>query len=220
MSAQTNLAATADAYVGPAWCQQSNLTVWYSFTLTGANNSIDITFTVPGTLGGPPLGDGNTIETFIYQKNNCTGSAPVTTNCDPASQTFSFGTPNNPLVAGQNKYRMVGTVAGYAGNFDLCAWELVAATGNQTGPEQDCIASTPVCNAVETSIGSYLGYGDEQEVSGSSCLLNGENNSSWYVFTVQASGTFGFTLATGFRAVLYAGFGLRHSGAAGLWAAG
>jgi hypothetical protein len=196
VSAQTNLAATADAYVGPACCQQSNLTVWYSFTLTGANNSIDITFTVPGTLGGPPLGNGNTIETFVYQKNNCTGSAPVTTNCGLASQTFSFGTPNNPLVPGLNYYLMIGTVAGDAGNFDLCAIELVAPTGNQTGPEQDCIASTPVCNAVETSIGSYLGYGDEQEVSGSSCLLNGENNSSWYVFTVQSSGTFGFTLAT------------------------
>ena len=196
VSAQTNLAATADSYVGPTCCQQSNLTVWYSFTLTGTNNSIDITFTVPGTLGGPPLGNGNTIETFVYQKNNCTGSAPVTTNCGPATQTFTYGTANNPLVAGLNYYLMIGTVAADAGNFDLCATELVAVTGNQNGPEQDCSASFPACNPVESSVGSYLGFGDEQEVSGSTCLLNGENNSVWYVFTAQSSGTFGFTLAT------------------------
>ena len=64
-----------------------------------------------------------------------------------------------------------------------------------TGPEQDCDGAIAVCQQTYTEPNSYTGYGNVQEVY-STCLLNGEQYSVWYVFTVQNSGDFSFTIQT------------------------
>lgn len=64
-----------------------------------------------------------------------------------------------------------------------------------TGPEQDCSGAIPVCQQTYTQTNSYTGFGSVQEVY-NTCLLAGEQYSVWYVFTVQNSGTFGFTIQT------------------------
>lgn len=64
-----------------------------------------------------------------------------------------------------------------------------------TGVEQDCSNALPVCAQSYTQTTSYTGIGSVQEVNGT-CLSGGETNSAWYVFTVQTTGNFGFTLNT------------------------
>ncbi|MES1224925.1 MAG: hypothetical protein ABUT20_56075, partial [Bacteroidota bacterium] len=61
---------------------------------------------------------------------------------------------------------------------------------------QDCLGAIPICQGVYTQTNSYVGTGNiPNEInSGSSCLLSGEKNDVWYVFTVQTSGILNFTI--------------------------
>ncbi|MCS6916555.1 MAG: gliding motility-associated C-terminal domain-containing protein [Chitinophagales bacterium] len=59
-------------------------------------------------------------------------------------------------------------------------------------PEQDCINALPVCQSTYVQAISYYQEGATQEItypSSTSCLVGGEENSVWYIFTVTASGT-------------------------------
>ena len=61
------------------------------------------------------------------------------------------------------------------------------------GP-QDCINAITVCTNVYNQTTSFTGFGN-QEVNGSAtCLSNGENNSSWYIFSIQTGGTLLFEI--------------------------
>lgn len=64
-----------------------------------------------------------------------------------------------------------------------------------TGAEQNCLNGIIVCAQSYTQTTSYTGHGTVQEVNGT-CLGGKETNSVWYIFTVQASGTFGFSINT------------------------
>jgi gliding motility-associated-like protein len=69
--------------------------------------------------------------------------------------------------------------------------------GGANQPEQNCIAATPVCQQTYTQGLSYSGRGTVNDLNpNNTCLLTGETNSVWYVFTAQTSGTFTFTLQT------------------------
>lgn len=59
-------------------------------------------------------------------------------------------------------------------------------------PEQDCINAIPVCQSTYVQNVSYYQEGNIQELSyptNSSCLMGGEENSVWYIFTVASGGT-------------------------------
>ncbi|MCB0843233.1 MAG: PKD domain-containing protein [Bacteroidetes bacterium] len=64
-------------------------------------------------------------------------------------------------------------------------------------PEQDCINALSICQDVYFQPNSYAGEGeDPDEINGStSCLLLGERNSVWYVFTTQTTGQLCFTIS-------------------------
>ncbi|GIV44952.1 MAG: hypothetical protein KatS3mg035_2075 [Bacteroidia bacterium] len=65
-------------------------------------------------------------------------------------------------------------------------------------PEQDCNNAIPVCQQTYTQNVSYSGYGPFLDIApNTTCLLTGETNSVWYIFTVQNSGSFIFTINTG-----------------------
>jgi gliding motility-associated-like protein len=66
-----------------------------------------------------------------------------------------------------------------------------------TGPEQDCSGAIEVCQSTYVQTNSYTGFGSIREVN-NTCLASGERQSVWYVFTVQTSGTFGFSLQTSY----------------------
>lgn len=63
-------------------------------------------------------------------------------------------------------------------------------------PEQDCSNAIPVCQNIYSQGNSYQGAGLlPGEINGnSSCLLGGEVNDVWYIFTVQTSGTLCFSI--------------------------
>lgn len=67
-------------------------------------------------------------------------------------------------------------------------------------PEQDCFDALPVCQTVFQQNNSYSTFGGIQEldslysIDSTFCLLNGENNSVWYIFTVSAAGDLEFAI--------------------------
>ena len=188
---QTNVGSGRDYYGGCIPVNASS--VWFSFVLTGSNDQVDITFTVPGGLGAPSLGQGNDIYVFLME-GSCTAPSGIATQCSPAGSTFHF----DHLTAGVTYYLEVATKSPNTGNFNICAVESVMPVGNQVGDEQDCAGAIALCTSTYSYVGSYFNHGSVQEVSGSTCLLAGETNSVWYVFTVQNSGTFGFTITTNY----------------------
>ncbi|HBX51266.1 MAG: hypothetical protein A2275_03910 [Bacteroidetes bacterium RIFOXYA12_FULL_35_11] len=190
VTGMTNIDATPDYYGG---CVPfGNSSVWFTFTLTGSNDMIDITFVVPGSIGAPSLGNGNTVSLFLFTGPPASPHG-VQTVCDVATATFSF----NDLTAGTTYYLLVSTAELDEGNFNICATQSIMPTGSQTGPEQDCQGALPLCSSPITFTGSYTGYGDIDEVAGTTCLAYGETNSVWYVFTPQSTGSFYFTIAVG-----------------------
>ncbi|MCB0855482.1 MAG: hypothetical protein KDD63_24830, partial [Bacteroidetes bacterium] len=63
-------------------------------------------------------------------------------------------------------------------------------------PEQDCINAISICQNIFVQPNSYQAEGiNPNEINpGFSCLLSGERNDTWYIFTVQTSGDIGFTI--------------------------
>jgi len=60
-------------------------------------------------------------------------------------------------------------------------------------PEQDCINAIPVCQSAYYQLNSYVGIGDTSQdhivyPTNTSCLIGGEQNSVWYIFTVTGAG--------------------------------
>jgi len=70
----------------------------------------------------------------------------------------------------------------------------------QVPTNQDCMGAIPVCQNVYSQTNSYTGEGNyptELPTTGGcpgNCLLSGEKNDVWYVFTVQQSGNLSFTI--------------------------
>ncbi|MPM16304.1 hypothetical protein SDC9_62682 [bioreactor metagenome] len=69
----------------------------------------------------------------------------------------------------------------------------------QTPTVQDCLGAIPVCQYTYTQSNSFSGegvYTNEINTSGcpGSCLLSGELNDVWYIFTVQTSGNLSFNV--------------------------
>ncbi|MGI8892362.1 MAG: gliding motility-associated C-terminal domain-containing protein [Bacteroidia bacterium] len=56
------------------------------------------------------------------------------------------------------------------------------------GP-QDCINAITVCTNVYQQTTSFNGFGVQEVNSSTTCLSNGENNSSWYIFSIQTGGS-------------------------------
>jgi len=70
---------------------------------------------------------------------------------------------------------------------------------SQIPTSQDCLGAIPICAQTYTETTSPSGSGNySNEINGTSqggiCCMDNELNSIWYTFTVNTSGTFGFTL--------------------------
>jgi hypothetical protein len=63
-------------------------------------------------------------------------------------------------------------------------------------PESDCQNAVLVCQQTYTYSRSPPDYGTQQELGSNTCLLNREQKTVWFIFTVQNSGTFGFIINT------------------------
>lgn len=91
-------------------------------------------------------------------------------------------------------------------NFLAIKWHflcccILAFVGNyafaQNQPEQDCFGALSVCQSSYNQANSYTGSGIQaNEINTtSSCLISGEKNDVWYIFTVQVAGTLCFSIA-------------------------
>jgi hypothetical protein len=60
--------------------------------------------------------------------------------------------------------------------------------------QQDCSGAIPVCQQTYVQTNSFSGFGNQEVFN--TCLITQERASVWYIFTVQAGGTFGFNLNT------------------------
>lgn len=65
-----------------------------------------------------------------------------------------------------------------------------------TLPESDCSGAIRLCSATYSYPGGMPNYGAVQELPGGAgtCLLGGEHQTVWFIFTVQTSGTLGFLI--------------------------
>ncbi|MCS7162044.1 MAG: gliding motility-associated C-terminal domain-containing protein [Bacteroidia bacterium] len=63
-------------------------------------------------------------------------------------------------------------------------------------PESDCSGAIRICRDVYAYPGGIPSYGTVQELSGGrgTCLVGGEHQTAWFIFTVQRSGTMGFVI--------------------------
>lgn len=60
---------------------------------------------------------------------------------------------------------------------------------------QDCFGAIPVCDSIYIQPNGYFDSGNVDELAlSSTCLVNGENNSVWYIFTVTTPGNMQFDL--------------------------
>jgi hypothetical protein len=63
-----------------------------------------------------------------------------------------------------------------------------------TALQQDCGGAIPLCESQIYQPIPYSGNNGSSIVPPSSCLLNGEENSTWYIFNAQTAGNFNFVL--------------------------
>src|SRR4026208_274334 len=66
---------------------------------------------------------------------------------------------------------------------------------SQVPTEQDCLGAIPICGPVYTTPSSTFAAGNYLNEDGpGTCLVPGEWNSLWFVFTVITSGDIAFTI--------------------------
>lgn len=80
---------------------------------------------------------------------------------------------------------------------NICIIHLAYGQLPPNQPEQDCFSAISICTDTYFQPNAYTGAGDNpDEINGAnSCLLLGERNSVWYVFTIQTQGQLCFTIA-------------------------
>ncbi|MES2837618.1 MAG: choice-of-anchor tandem repeat GloVer-containing protein [Bacteroidota bacterium] len=141
--------------------------------------------------------------TKIYTYTNGLGCL----SADTLNLTIDNGTHNNQTISACGSYLWHATTYTTSGvytynytNANGCpsADKLNLIINNPQGtPKLDCIAAQPICNNhyFESQAASGEGCSPyDEEIGGSSCLMQGEKNGFWYSFKVQSSGTFEFTI--------------------------
>ena len=64
-----------------------------------------------------------------------------------------------------------------------------------SGPEQDCPFALPICQTIYQQTQTYINSGFIKDMpDNGNCLTNEENNSVWYIFTVNTSGSLEMTI--------------------------
>jgi hypothetical protein len=166
--------------------------VFYSFSPTGTNNMITITMSNFDNYGRQLY--------FMLLRGSCLSPEIVSAYCTttPYSSSGTVQQIYYNLEAGITYYVMIASQPGVGNqfNFDICGLQGIAPP-LIIGPEQDCTGAIPVCDYLYVQENSYTGIGNTSDlIYGTTCLIGGESNSVWYVFTPQTSGDLAFTIYT------------------------
>lgn len=175
----TIAAATASAQVNGCFGTADD-DVWYSFVATSTSHTIDLQNVA-----------GSTTDLYHSVYSGTCGVPGAALVCsDPNSSSLTG------LTIGNTYYVRVfswTSTAGQTSTFDICI-----GTPPPPAPpnNQDCLGAIPICNSTYSTAIAYSGTGNiTGEInSGTSCLLSGEKNDVWYVFTVINSGNLDFTI--------------------------
>ena len=166
------------ANFGAVTCGSSGEDVWYSF-VAPASGSVNIT-TTSGTITDAVMA--------LYESDCSTYSTLI--DCDDDG-----GTGLMPLISasgltpGQTYYIRFWEYGGGTGNFEVCVTEVTSSNN------QDCVDATAICDNNSFS-GNSNGSGSVSDLNaGNDGCLSGENESSWYTFTVDAGGTLDMTIS-------------------------
>lgn len=166
--------------------------VFYTFSPTGTNNMITITMSNFNNYGRQLY--------FMLLKGSCLSPVLVSAYCTftPSSSSGTVQQIFYNLEAGVTYYVMIASQPGVGNqfNYDICGLQGIAPP-LITGPEQDCAGAIPVCDYIYIQENAYTGVGNVSDlIPNTTCLIGGESNSVWYVFTPQTSGDLAFTIYT------------------------
>ena len=166
--------------------------VFYTFSPTGTNNMITITMSNFNNYGRQLY--------FMLLKGSCLSPVLVSAYCTftPSSSSGTVQQIFYNLEAGVTYYVMIASQPGVGNqfNYDICGLQGIAPP-LITGPEQDCAGAIPVCDYIYIQENAYTGVGNVSNlIPNTTCLIGGESNSVWYVFTPQTSGDLAFTIYT------------------------
>jgi len=185
-----------DNIAGEAGCATNgnaneHIDVWYTFTATGTDLTID--FNDLSIEAGPAPNTG-VFEILLFS-GSCGGAMTLeacTTN-GGAPLTLNF----NGLTIGDTYYYVISHSRNNTGNFETCLTTTGTGGGGGggAGTNQDCVTAIPLCNDGYFSGGSS-GTGSVNDLSGgNSCFGSGERESSWFTFTILTGGTLTLTIS-------------------------
>ena len=192
----SNIRATSNGLTGPRCFTNSGLDVWFSFLAIATDVRVTVlgktTIDPGGTMAEPELG--------LYSTDDCQNFRDLI-NCD-ASRTGSATVRLGGLIPGQRYYIRVQGGRNTTGTFKLC----VQNFNPPVDPSADCFKGSVLCDKSPFSISGIEGGGaDPTELNDAECRWtdgrssiprnqNAENNSLWYRWTCEKSGSLTFTL--------------------------
>lgn len=182
----TNVGATASGTTPAPVCSSTPSTdVWFSF-VAPASGAVRI-ITEVGSLTDGAL--------QLYS-GTCGGLTLVANGCDDDSGVAPNGNMPfedrrcAPLTGGVTYYIRFWGYNGATGTFGIC----VSGPDIFPTPQQDCAGGFTVCNSGGISNASdYAGCSQDLTTTNRGCLGT-ENQGTWYYFSPQTTGNYGFTL--------------------------
>jgi gliding motility-associated-like protein len=192
----TNVGATASSLSGGRCLSANGLDVWFSFI----SIATDVKVTVLGRTATQPSGTMARPEIALYTTTDCSSFNDLI-NCD-ASSTGLATVERAGLIPGERYYIRIQGGGGTTGTFKLC----VQNFNPPVDPSADCSKASVLCDKSPFSLKGVQGGGaDPTELNNVPCRWtdgcknlsrneNAENNTLWFKWTCQTSGTLKFTL--------------------------
>ena len=183
--AYTNVGAT-DSGINASCFPNNSLDVWFAFTAEATTVNVSVT----GAVG---LNAGGTLQNpqFSIYSGDCGNLTQVECGNDPLGNN-TIGAFASNLDIGSVYYIQVSGRLGNAGTFKLCVNNFNQA---QT-PSGDCSSAVVLCDKDPFTVDFVVGEGNNpNEIFDEGCGCGiVEDNSSWYKWTCEVSGTLTFTL--------------------------
>ncbi|MCB0585772.1 MAG: gliding motility-associated C-terminal domain-containing protein [Phaeodactylibacter sp.] len=183
--AYTNVGAT-DSGINPSCFPNNSLDVWFAFTAEATTVNITVTGAVSinagGTLSNPQ---------FSLYSGDC-GNLTQVECANDAIGTNTIGAFASNLNIGSTYYIQVSGRLGQTGTFKLC----VNNFNQAQAPSGDCSTAVVLCDKDPFTVDFVVGEGaNPNEIFDEGCGCGiVEDNSSWYKWTCEESGTLTFTL--------------------------
>lgn len=166
--------------------------VWFSFV--ALRNSASIT--LDGRIPGNERGSLAEPQMTVYE-NGCGSltSADALVCKSPFEMSNGVSAILTDLTVGETYHIMVGARNGNQGTFELCVNQFDAVPE----PDSDCATGVVLCDKSPFSVELLRGSGNVREdLQANGCVDAGcqptEDNSAWYKWTCDQSGTLGFTI--------------------------